>query len=110
MDITSDANNCGAVGKVCAFPLGKGICSSGTCTYTSCNAPYALKSGSCTAVDTNTDVNNCGAIGTVCPASYNNGGAGKCVNGDCTTTCNAGFDFDSALNYCRDVTSDVNNW
>lgn len=110
MDITSDVNNCGAVGKVCVFPLGQGTCSAGSCTYTSCNAPYALKSGSCTAVDTNTDVKNCGSIGNVCPVSYNNGGAGQCVNGGCRTTCNAGFDFDTDLNYCRDVTSDVNNW
>ncbi|BGO97110.1 Proteophosphoglycan 5 [Rhodotorula toruloides ATCC 204091] len=109
LNLQSDVSNCGSVGKACSFPNGQGTCSNGQCVYTSCSTGYALSSGKCTTVNTLTDINNCGKIGNVCPSSYSNGGSASCVNGQCTTTCAAGFDFDTTYNFCRDVTSDVNN-
>jgi hypothetical protein len=56
IDITSDVNNCGAVGKICSFPNGVGKCSSSVCTFTSCATGYLLASNTCSKVDTTSDV------------------------------------------------------
>ncbi|GAA5892852.1 hypothetical protein JCM5296_006023 [Sporobolomyces johnsonii] len=109
LNLQTDVNNCGFVGNKCSFTLGAGTCSSGTCTYTSCNTGYALTSGVCKVVNLLTDASNCGTVGNVCLSSYRNGGAGTCVNGVCTTTCNSGYAFDYTYNFCRDVSSDINN-
>lgn len=53
---------------------------------------------------------NCGTIGYACPASYLNGGNSVCVNGKCTTTCNSGYAWDSALGFCRSTQNDIANW
>ncbi len=49
-DLSSDINNCGACGHVCASP--EDLCCNGVCT----NVVF--------------DQNNCGACGNVCPEGY----------------------------------------
>ncbi|BGP14589.1 hypothetical protein JCM10213_001937 [Rhodosporidiobolus nylandii] len=108
-DINSDASNCGAVGNVCAATNGIAKCSAGKCTFSSCSSGFKLVNGVCSAIDLTSDPLNCGAIGKVCPSTYANGGAGSCVAGACTASCNAGFAFDPVYSYCRDVRSDIAN-
>ncbi|GAA5855515.1 hypothetical protein JCM8547_007866 [Rhodosporidiobolus lusitaniae] len=108
-DVSSDTNNCGSIGNVCSAVNGLAKCSSGKCAVSSCSTGYKLVNGVCSAIDYTSDPNNCGSAGKVCPSSYSNGGAGTCVAGLCTTTCNSGFAFDTAYSYCRDVRSDIAN-
>ncbi|GAA6038883.1 hypothetical protein JCM8097_000551 [Rhodosporidiobolus ruineniae] len=108
-DVSSDANNCGAIGYVCSATNGLAKCSAGRCSVQSCSSGYKLVNGVCSAIDLTSDPNNCGSIGKVCPSSYANGGSSSCVAGVCSATCNSGFAFDTAYGYCRDVRSDVSN-
>ncbi|GAA5836066.1 hypothetical protein JCM9279_002183 [Rhodotorula babjevae] len=89
INTASDINNCGALGRVCSFSNGAGICSSGTCTTTSCNSGWYNVNNQCTALNLQTDVNNCGAVAKVC--SYPNGNA-QCVSGSCSlASCTDGY-------------------
>ncbi|GAA6002236.1 hypothetical protein JCM10207_003140 [Rhodosporidiobolus poonsookiae] len=108
-DVSSDTNNCGAIGTVCSAVNGLAKCSSGKCAYQSCSSGYKLVNGACQAIDLMTDSNNCGVIGKVCPSTYANGGASSCVAGQCQSTCNSGYAFDTTYNFCRDVRSDTSN-
>ncbi|GAA5824768.1 hypothetical protein JCM3770_007149, partial [Rhodotorula araucariae] len=81
VNVASDVNNCGAVGNKCSFTNGAGTCSSGVCTYTSCNSGFYNVDGECTALNLQTDVNNCGSVGKAC--SYANGVA-QCISGSCS--------------------------
>ncbi|GAA5967279.1 hypothetical protein JCM11641_000500 [Rhodosporidiobolus odoratus] len=108
-DVSCDASNCGSIGNVCSATNGVAKCTSGKCALSSCSSGFKLLNGICSAIDLTSDPNNCGAIGKICPSTYANGGAGSCVLGICTSTCNSGFLFDSIFGYCRDTRSDVNN-
>ncbi|MDQ3176963.1 MAG: hypothetical protein M3Q72_05350, partial [Actinomycetota bacterium] len=78
--LASNAANCGACGRSCAFANAVGGCSTGACSIASCETGYddcdgALENG-CEA-DLGSDAFNCGACGTVC-------GAGEgCLDGAC---------------------------
>ncbi|BGP46724.1 hypothetical protein JCM10450v2_002572 [Rhodotorula kratochvilovae] len=118
VNTASDVNNCGAVGNKCSFTNGGGTCSSGQCTYTSCNNGFYQVNGQCTALNLFTDVNNCGAVGRVC--SYDNAVA-QCITGTCSlASCNPGYKQQTSYallgllgssTSCAavDTTSDVNN-
>jgi hypothetical protein len=98
-DLSSDIDNCGRCGVVCAAPPpGEvAICVSGWCQY-ECAPGTVNCNGKCTYVAT--DPNNCGACGNVCPADAPNCSGGTCsncdpggtlCNGHCTNT-----DFDNS--------------
>ncbi|GAA5831393.1 hypothetical protein JCM3770_003831, partial [Rhodotorula araucariae] len=118
VNVASDVNNCGAVGNKCSFTNGAGTCSSGVCTYTSCNSGFYNVDGGCTALNLQTDVNNCGSVGKAC--SYANGVA-QCISGSCSlASCNSGYKLSTYYNLlgllgtstmCSavNVASDVNN-
>lgn len=110
----------GNVGVACTYANGVGTCTKGSCSLTSCNDNYALKTvttgfifttttTSCSYVNTASDVNNCGKVGNKC-ASYSSSSGSICTAGQCSGNCNAGYDWDDSLKYCRLVTSDINNW
>jgi hypothetical protein len=58
VDLTSDSNNCGAIGKVCTFANGAGSCKSGVCTYSSCSNGFYNVNNVCTSLNLQTDANN----------------------------------------------------
>jgi hypothetical protein len=68
---SSDTNNCGACGNVCA---GGQSCVNGVCTLV-CGAGLTPCGNQC--VNTATDASNCGGCGVVCPANQ------VCSNGVC---------------------------
>ena len=93
VDLQTDVNNCGSCGGKCAFPNASAVCSSGTCTFSSCNAGFGncdrIASDGCEA-NFETDVNNCGGCGIRCGGA--NVESSACSAGACTiTACNAGF-------------------
>lgn len=109
-DVRYDTNNCGSCGKVCPSTNGQAACYNGQCSMLKCSWGYTLVNGQCSGIDTQNDPNNCGSIGHACPTTFLNGGQATCKNGVCSTTCNSGFDFDFGLGFCRDVTTDADNW
>ncbi|GAA5821272.1 hypothetical protein JCM11251_004545 [Rhodosporidiobolus azoricus] len=89
VDTSSDVNNCGALGKACAFSNGSGKCSNGVCQITSCNSGYYNVNGQCTSLNLQSDANNCGSVGKVCSIAN---GVAVCQNGQCKLgTCNDGY-------------------
>ncbi|KAI5481557.1 tenascin XB [Pseudohyphozyma bogoriensis] len=110
VNIKTDPNNCGTVGKVCTASNGTPSCSNGSCTVSSCNSNYVLSNGVCTYTNTLTDTNNCGSVGNKCPSSYSNGIGSVCLLGQCRPlACNLWYDWDSDSNQCISVFSDLNN-
>lgn len=130
-NVLFDEDNCGAIGTVCPSDNGNAKCYNGKCMMSSCKPGYTLVNGNteCRAADIQNDVNNwcvalgvfgpyarsltvlhSGVIGLVCPSSYLNGGKATCRNGVCSTICDALFDFDFLLGFCRDVSNDRDNW
>ncbi len=77
-DLTTDRDNCGACGNVCADGY---ICSASTCVL-SCALGQADCSDTC--VDLQTDDGNCGTCGTACPSGQ------VCSGGTCNATCGGG--------------------
>ncbi|GAA5917613.1 hypothetical protein JCM5296_000346 [Sporobolomyces johnsonii] len=118
-NVQSDPNNCGSLGNTCSFTNGIAGCSSGSCFLSGCSPGYEKTTTYaflwfwpttiCTPVDMQTDVNNCGSAGHQCPSSVLHGSTPICQAGKCVTTCDSGYDWDSDLSFCRDVTNDMNN-
>ncbi|GAA5945257.1 uncharacterized protein JCM15063_003009 [Sporobolomyces koalae] len=95
-NLMTDANNCGTLGRVCAFPFGSGTCSSGVCKLTNCNSGYYNINGVCTSLNLQTDPNNCGSVGTQCSAAFPNGIA-SCNYGSCQLTgCQPGYQLQTS--------------
>jgi hypothetical protein len=85
--------NCGACGRVCAFPNGVPACTAGACVLAGCSARNyrdcdANATTGCER-DVNTDPTNCGGCGIVCRS--HTGSSTPCVGGACTPTCNPGY-------------------
>jgi hypothetical protein len=83
---SSDTNNCGACGVVCAAG---DTCTSGVCVAP-CGAGQTLCGGVCE--NTQSDPSNCGACGTVCPAgsicdqgACNSNPSPQCAGETCST-------------------------
>jgi hypothetical protein len=82
VDLTSDKNNCGASGNLCAVGA--------SCVASSCQCPTGQSVCSAVCKDLNHDVNNCGTCGNVCAAGkVCAGGTCQCPAGqtDCNGTC-----------------------
>jgi hypothetical protein len=80
VNVTSDVNNCGACGHVCALPNATPACSSSACRIVACNPGYAdcnaIAADGC-EVNITQDPNNCGGCGHVCTAGR------VCTGGTC---------------------------
>ena len=65
-----DPNNCGACGRVCAFPNGEGSCVGGQCTLASCSDGYSDADGDsangCECRITGTDDSVCDGVDNDC--------------------------------------------
>ncbi|POY76291.1 hypothetical protein BMF94_0486 [Rhodotorula taiwanensis] len=113
VNLAVDPLNCGSPSNACATSWPNASpgaqCLGGLCLPSSCIAPYQLSTTSRACVSTNTDKANCGAVNKPCPSSYAFGGASSCQGGVCTTTCNAGYGFDSTYQICRPTIGDVTN-
>jgi hypothetical protein len=94
-NLTNDATNCGACGRVCA--------SGQSCVNSVCTLVCPSGQTNCSGVCRNllTDNTNCGACGRVCSAGQ------VCTNGTCTLTCAAGQTNCSGV--CRDLNTDNAN-
>ena len=91
INITTNANNCGACGNVCSLSNAVAGCSSSTCTLISCNTGFKNCDGSTPngcEININTDVLNCNGCGIVCSA---NNITRACSAGSCSGLCNSGF-------------------
>jgi hypothetical protein len=99
VDLTHDARNCGACGRVCADqPGGVGVCKAGACSVT-CSAPFTMCNGAC--VDTSRDSRNCGACAAPCADDK------VCQDGNCANACAAG-QLDCGFG-CVDAQTDPKN-
>ncbi|MBI5534871.1 MAG: hypothetical protein HY898_19245 [Deltaproteobacteria bacterium] len=84
--------NCGACGAVCALPHAQTTCTSGACTFASCDSGYASCDGSTAngcEVDVVHDPANCGGCGAACSA--NHATLAVCNGGSCTSNCQVGW-------------------
>jgi hypothetical protein len=115
VNLTSDPNNCGQCGDVCAMgPNSSSRCQAGACVQ-SCAAGFANCTGmpmaGCTT-NLSSDVNNCGSCGTTCNGVPNTA-MSACTMARCSIlACNAGFaDCDAlAANGCEtNVTNNVSS-
>jgi hypothetical protein len=105
---TSDAQNCGACGAVCALEHAEAVCSESVCAIATCEASYADCNGKaadgCEA-NLNRDADHCGDCDQVCPREH---AEPSCVQGICAITCDFGFgDCDRDVsNGCETVLDD----
>ncbi len=84
-DTSSDANNCGACGRVCTLPRATPACVTSACVVGSCDAGYdncdGIHSNGC-EIDIQTNRRHCGSCGHACGADE------QCVAGSCETAPN----------------------
>ncbi|MBK8255129.1 MAG: hypothetical protein IPK82_21015 [Polyangiaceae bacterium] len=92
VNTTTNANNCGMCGTVCAGAAnGTGTCSNSMCSVT-CNNGFGNCNGNLAdgcETNTATNINNCGGCGRAC--SGNNVASRNCTAGLCDSTCDLGF-------------------
>lgn len=84
-DLQNDLDNCGRCGLRCVFRNGEGICNAGTCTVTSCDAPFDDCDRDATnGCETNTQLStsHCGTCNNRC-----NPPARVCCAGTCQREC-----------------------
>jgi hypothetical protein len=92
VNLTNDAQNCGACGVVCSLPNATAACSNGVCFIAVCNTGFANCDGNpANGCETNlmNSNNNCGSCGNVCTPVPN--ATRQCQNGVCVMICNVGF-------------------
>ncbi len=91
-NLSTNLQNCGACGAVCASgPNASATCTAGTCQL-SCITGFAdCNQNPADGCETNlsTSLQNCGACGTVCPSGYN--ASATCTGGACGLSCITGF-------------------
>jgi hypothetical protein len=105
--LASDASNCGACGTDCNAN-GTGVCTSGQCSYSSCNPGLNLCGNAC--ANLTSDLNNCGGCGNVCPQVPNSTATCETLargGARCKDFCNSGFT--SCPSACASLPSDPNN-
>ncbi len=99
VNITNNASNCGACGRVCSFTNATAACTAGTCTIAACNAGYgncdAAASNGC-ETDTNTTVAHCGGCGMACSGNH---GLASCSGGTCGIICQRTGSIDGFFYY-----------
>jgi hypothetical protein len=90
--LTTEANNCGACGSVCALAhVASSTCNGGKCTVVNCEANYGDCNG---AADDGCEASlaalttNCGKCGNVCSSTN---GASRCSGGSCAIDCGANY-------------------
>ncbi|MCB9554303.1 MAG: SUMF1/EgtB/PvdO family nonheme iron enzyme [Myxococcales bacterium] len=99
-DVTTDANNCGVCGNVCAYPNAQGICDTGRCRLQRCNPGFADIDGN--------PVNGCE---TACVPTPDGSEFCNDQDDDCDGRIDEGFDFESDIDHCGgcDQPCDVRN-
>jgi hypothetical protein len=87
VDVTKDADNCGACGQRCiGNDNGRAVCTAGACGIV-CDEDYTRCGDGCYRL--NADPQHCGSCTFSCPTAQN--GDVACAEGMCRSTCNAGF-------------------
>ena len=112
--LSTDSNNCGACGIVCAAGQ---LCQAGKCQscgsgQTACGS-YNGSGIPALCVNTQTDYYNCGACGNSCNSYVSNGTSTGCWVGRCGATCSSGYTA-CPLSYsasvsCTSLPTDSNN-
>ena len=88
---TTEVNNCGACGKVCALAHATAACTNSICTIATCQTDWAdCNNDPSDGCETNlpTSATHCGTCSNACNTTN---GTASCAAGQCGITCVAGF-------------------
>ncbi len=89
--LATDASNCGACARACAFPNAAATCAAGACVMGACRAGFAdcdMNPANGCEVNLATNTAHCGRCGNLCTFA---GGSASCAAGACVlTTCATG--------------------
>ncbi|MEM6788632.1 MAG: hypothetical protein AAF715_14020 [Myxococcota bacterium] len=94
VDVTTDANHCGACGQTCAG----GVCNEGACSSSGCPSGLTACDGGC--FDLVASTAHCGACGNACATGE------VCSLGACAPACDAGLSANCGDGGCYDANAD----
>jgi plastocyanin len=109
-NLSTDANNCGSCGTLCASINGTGACVSGACKESCVSGFGDCDGNSANGCETNLSNNtsHCGSCTNVCPTG-NTCSNGLCFNGGCispNTACNGTcYNLNTDPNHCGSCTN-----
>jgi hypothetical protein len=96
MDLNTNPENCGTLGRTCSTSnVATLSCTGGVCTSTcqtgwlNVTQPASSDDDGCETADTTVNVDNCGAAGRACSSA--NVDTRTCASGLCTSTCPSGY-------------------